>query len=125
MNFKDSFKIIEDTYEKTTEEYKSMRWLKEKIEDDNDSCLNIHYEIILYYLVINLLKENKQLEQHIRDINQMVKDDCWYPDVGYANMTSIEVMELVQLLNKINIGNKLYWDDDLQNLYNELTKERK
>lgn len=72
-----------------------------------------------------LLDYINQLEQHIRDINQMVKDNCWYPDVGYANMTSNEVMELVQLLNKINVGNKLYWDDDLQNLYNELTKERK
>lgn len=68
MNFNDSFKIIEDAYEKTTEEYKSMRWLKEKIEEDNDSCLNIHYEIIIYYLVINLLKENKQLEEKVKGI---------------------------------------------------------
>jgi len=72
-----------------------------------------------------LLDYINQLEQHIRDINQNVKDSCWYPDVGYANMSSIEVMELVQLLNKIDVGNELYWDDDLQNLYNELTKERK
>lgn len=85
---------------------------------DNWSVMNAkECKILLDY--INLL------EQHIRDINQMVKDNCWYPDVGYANMTSNEVMELVQLLNKINVGCKLYWDDDLQNLYNELIKERK
>ncbi len=125
MTFKDSFTIIEETFEKTNEEYQSMRWLKEKIEECNDSALNIHYEMVLYYLVIDLLKKNKQLEQHIEDIKQNVKDSCYYPDVGYANMTSIEVMELVQLLNKINVGNELYWDDDLQNLYNELTKEKK
>lgn len=75
MNREEAFKIIEETFEKTTEEYKSMKWLKDKIEEANDDSMVIAYCMELYYLVINLLKKNKQLETKRDELKKWLEEE--------------------------------------------------
>lgn len=70
--------IVEEIFKKTTEEYKAMKWLKDKIDDCNDDCLTINYNMILYYLVINLLKKNKQLETNRDEAIEYIKEHIKY-----------------------------------------------
>jgi hypothetical protein len=55
-------KLIEGTYAKTSEEYKSIEWLEKKKRDNNASCLDSHYYSIIYYFMSYLFKKNKELE---------------------------------------------------------------
>lgn len=56
-------------YSETSEEYKAIKWLENKTTNYSDNSLVLHYNNILYYLIMNLMKENKQLKQE----NQMLK----------------------------------------------------
>ena len=45
--------------------------------------------------------ENQQLKSTLDEIREYIKDTCWYPDLeNYSNMTSDEVKELLQILDK-------------------------
>lgn len=52
-------------------------------------------------LSILLQQENKQLKEVIEEIREYIKDSCYYPELeNYSNMTSEEVKELLQILDK-------------------------
>jgi hypothetical protein len=55
-------------FDETSEEYKAIKWLKNKTTNYSDDSLVLHYNNILYYLIINLMKKNKKLEEKIPSI---------------------------------------------------------
>ena len=50
-------------YSKTSEEYKAIKWLENKTTNYSDNSLVLHYNNILYYLIMNLMKKNQQLQE--------------------------------------------------------------
>lgn len=53
-------------YSETSEEYKAIKWLENKTTNYSDNSLVLHYNNILYYLIINLMKEKQQLKEKIK-----------------------------------------------------------
>ena len=44
----------------------------------------------------------KQLKEVIEEVREYIEDSCYYPELeNYSNMTSEEVKELVQILDKV------------------------
>lgn len=50
-------------YDKSSEEYKAIKLLESKTTNYSDDGLILHYNIILYNLIINLMKENKKQQE--------------------------------------------------------------
>lgn len=58
-------------------------------------------------LLLKKLEENKQLHSIIKEVREKIKEFCWdYDYETYSNMTSNEVKELAELLDKENIDVK-------------------
>ena len=48
------------------------------------------------------LKKEIQLKEVIEEVRECIKDTCYYPELeNYSNMTSEEVKELLQILDKV------------------------
>lgn len=68
-------------YLETSEEYKAIKWLENKTTNYSDDSLVLHYNNILYYLIINLMKENKKLKgknQRTEDVLRQILKYCNY-----------------------------------------------
>ena len=75
------------------------RRLKEKIntyEDPEDLTL------MFMYCDEKAKDKIKQLKEVIEEVREYIEDSCYYPELeNYSNMTSEEVKELLQILDKI------------------------
>lgn len=60
-------------YDKSSEEYKAIKLLESKTTNYSDDGLILHYNIILYNLIINLMKENKKQKEIIDKIKKLIK----------------------------------------------------
>lgn len=56
-------------FDKSSEEYKAIEWLKNKTNDYSEHSLILHYNNTLYYLIVNLMKKNKKLEEELQKAN--------------------------------------------------------
>lgn len=56
-------------FDKSSEEYKAIEWLKNKTNDYSEHSLILHYNNTLYYLIVNLMKKNKKLEEELQKTN--------------------------------------------------------
>lgn len=74
-------------YNKTSEEYKAIKILESKTTNYSDDSLVLHYNITLYNLIINLMKENKKQKEIIGKAIEYVKEN----------------------VNEIDDGNGYYW----------------
>ena len=57
-----------------SEEEKAIKRLEEMTKNYNLNSEDLHYAIILYYLIINLQKENKQLKENWNKLKKELKD---------------------------------------------------
>lgn len=60
-------------YDKTSEEYKAIKLLENKTTNYSDDNLILHYNTILYNLIINLMKENKKQQEIIDKAIDLLK----------------------------------------------------
>lgn len=97
MKLEESFKVIEETYENTTEEYKCMKWLKEQIENSDCDCLTYGYQMELFYLVIHLLKKNKKLETN-RD--EVIKELKKFKNNAWSLTFYTKIEEFIEILER-------------------------
>lgn len=65
-------------YDKTSEEYKAIKLLEIKATNYSDDGLILHYNIILYNLIINLMKENKKQQEIIDKAIEYIKNETYY-----------------------------------------------
>ena len=56
-------------FDETSEEYKAIKWLENKTTNYSDDSLVLHYNNILYYLIINLMKKNEKLQEELQKAN--------------------------------------------------------
>lgn len=88
-------------YGETTEEYKAIKWLENKTTNYSDDGLTLHYNLLLYNLIINLqhqLKKKQDIIDKVKEYNnQVIKDikDFYKPtsDVIYSGDTIIDIAE--------------------------------
>ena len=83
-------------YDKTSEEYKAIKLLEIKATNYSDDGLILHYNIILYNLIINLMKENKKqqeiIDKAIEYINTHKRKD------GFLELNEWKTRDLLQIL---------------------------
>lgn len=60
-------------YDKISEEYKAIKLLESKIINYSDDSLILHYNTILYNLIINLMKESKKQKEVIDKAVDLLK----------------------------------------------------
>lgn len=69
------------------EEEKSIEFLKNKTTNYSLSGEELHYYLILYYLIINLQQENKQLKERLEridnylDKNYTMENQYWFDHI--------------------------------------------
>lgn len=64
MNLDECLDIVKKRYYQTSEEYKCMDYLKDLIENDSCDSTVYAYRKELFYMVINLITQNKLLEKN-------------------------------------------------------------
>lgn len=85
MNEEEIEKIIEMTINKSNKEYIN---LKKQFD-----------ELLSDYIELSRIEEKQ--EKVIEEVREYIEDSCYYPELeNYSNMTSEEVKELVQILDK-------------------------
>ena len=91
---------------KTSEEYKAIKRLEEMTKNYSLNSEDLHYAIILYYLIINLQKENKKLKERIRKAIEYISSNdievLKYHDIP-SETTSYEIVT-VNLLKILRGG---------------------
>ena len=65
-------------YDKTSEEYKAIKLLEIKATNYSDDGLILHYNIILYNLIINLMKENKKQKEINKKAVEYIENETYY-----------------------------------------------
>lgn len=83
-------------YDKTSEEYKAIKLLEIKATNYSDDGLILHYNIILYNLIINLMKENKKQKEIIDKAIEYIKEDVCEEGIVYGSYLWAE--RLLQIL---------------------------
>ena len=87
---------------KTSEEYKAIKRLEEMTKNYSLNSEDLHYAIILYYLIINLQKENKKLKERIRKAIEYISSNdievLKYHDIP-SETTSYEIVTINLLKN--------------------------
>ena len=82
---------------KTSEEYKAIKRLEEMTKNYSLNSEDLHYAIILYYLIINLQKENKKLKERIRKAIEYISSNdievLKYHDIP-SETTSYEIVTI-------------------------------
>lgn len=69
------------------EEEKAIEFLKNKTTNYSSSGEELHYYLILYYLIINLQQENKQLKERLEridnylDKNYTMENQYWFDHI--------------------------------------------
>lgn len=56
-----------------TEEEKAIKWLEKNTKNYSLSGEELHYSLILYYLIINLQRENQKLKKQLDDYKNRYK----------------------------------------------------
>ena len=88
---------------KTSEEYKAIKRLEEMTKNYSLNSEDLHYAIILYYLIINLQKENKKLKEVIDKAIEYIRSNdievLKYHDIP-SETTSYEIVtvDLLKIL---------------------------
>lgn len=88
-------------YSETSEEYKAIKWLENKTTNYSDNSLVLHYNNILYYLIINLMKENQQLKEVIEEARELIPKQL----LSNTNITKYTdemcLRDILQILDKV------------------------
>ena len=85
-------------FDKSSEEYKAIEWLKNKTNDYSEHSLILHYNNILYYLIIYLMKKNKKIEEKINMYEN--PEDLTLMFMYCAEKTKDKIKELQERINK-------------------------
>lgn len=93
-------------YDKSSEEYKAIKLLEKKTRNYSLYGEDLHYAIILYNLIINLMKENKKQQEIIDKAIEYIKEnkEKYYQDWGQDDCSTdiyldeYEVFKLLQVL---------------------------
>lgn len=59
-------------YDKTSEEYKAIKLLESKTTNYSDDGIILHYNTILYNLIINLIKYNEKQKEIIDKLSNII-----------------------------------------------------
>lgn len=76
-------------YDKSSEEYKAIKLLESKTTNYSDDGLILHYNIILYNLIINLMKENKKQQEIIDKAIEYINNSCYSPEFNKAYLDNL------------------------------------
>ena len=122
-------------FDKSSEEYKAIEWLKNKTNDYSEHSLILHYNNTLYYLIVNLMKKNEKLENvilglecDVEVLSEQIEDDCmaheealkWYKE---AQELAFEEAGQRQKINKaIEYIEEAFKEDELNegNIYHSV-----
>lgn len=65
-----------------TEEEKAIKWLEKNTKNYNLSGEELHYSLILFYLIINLQQKNKKYKEVINKISDIINyEHNFYDDI--------------------------------------------
>lgn len=76
-------------YDKSSEEYKAIKLLESKTTNYSDDGLILHYNIILYNLIINLMKENKKQQEIIDKAIEYINNSCYSPEFNKTYLDNL------------------------------------
>ena len=83
-----------------SEEIKEILYYFEKYHFE-DTMIDGKETKLLYDYITNMQNQLQQKENIIKDVREKIKEFCWdYEYETYSNMTSNEVKELVEILDK-------------------------
>ena len=90
-------KFIKDGVQHLQQENKQLKDKLKGVQEERDYLFN-KQSIENKYLAL----ENKQLKEVVKEVREYIKDTCYYYDLeNYSSMTSNEVKELLQILDKV------------------------
>ena len=76
-------------YDKSSEEYKAIKLLESKTTNYSDDGLILHYNIILYNLIINLMKENKKQQEINKKAIEYINNSCYSPEFNKTYLDNL------------------------------------
>lgn len=88
-------------FSKSSEEYKAIKYLEYKTTNYTDDSLVIHYNTILYNLIINLMKENEKQKEINQKAIEYIKENCvqsYCLPSGIYDTRWLDRNELLQIL---------------------------
>ena len=102
------------------EEEKAIEFLKNKTTNYSLSGEELHYYLILYYLIINLQKENQQLKEQLKT-SEKARNNCYKylknpPEdmwSGHSIERAIELLDIDKMINKKVEGMKNEREEDI------------
>ena len=81
------------------EEEKAIEFLKNKTTNYSLSGEELHYNLILYYLIINLQKENNQLKEQLEKEKEVKSKAIGHVNACGGELTKDECKYLLQILD--------------------------
>ena len=81
------------------EEEKAIEFLKNKTTNYSLSGEELHYYLILYYLIINLQKENNQLKEQLENEKEVKSKAIGHVNACGGELTKDECKYLLQILD--------------------------
>ena len=81
------------------EEEKAIEFLKNKTTNYSLSGEELHYYLILYYLIINLQKENNQLKEQLEKEKEVQSKAIGHVNACGGELTKDECKYLLQILD--------------------------
>ena len=81
------------------EEEKAIEFLKNKTTNYSLSGEELHYYLILYYLIINLKKENNQLKEQLEKEKEVKSKAIGHVNACGGELTKDECKYLLQILD--------------------------
>lgn len=81
------------------EEEKAIEFLKNKTTNYSLSGEELHYYLILYYLIINLQKENNQLKEQLEKEKEVKSKAIGHVNACGGELTKDECKYLLQILD--------------------------
>lgn len=81
------------------EEEKAIEFLKNKTTNYSLSGEELHYYLILYYLIINLQQENKQLKEQLEKEKEVKSKAIGHVNACGGELTKDECKYLLQILD--------------------------
>jgi hypothetical protein len=76
-------------YKENSEEYKAIKLLEKKTRNYSLYGEDLHYAIILYNLIINLMKENKKQQEIIDKAIEYINNSCYSPEFNKTYLDNL------------------------------------
>ena len=91
-----------DCVEKQNQEIEQLKQENKQLKEKINTYENPEDLTLMFMYCDEKAKDKiKQLKEVIEEVREYIEDSCYYPELeNYSNMTSEEVKELLQILDK-------------------------